>query len=202
MTTIPLHYQFLKRFFDFSLALVGLLLSSWLLVILFVIASLSTKSNGLFVQKRVGRSGKIFSIYKLKTMKPASYGATTVTTKNNPRITKFGAFLRKFKLDELPQLVNILMGDMSFVGPRPDVPGYADKLEGEDRAILTIRPGITGPASLEFRNEEEILARVNDPEKYNREVIWPRKVEINRAYINEYTFSKDIGYIFKTLFSK
>ncbi len=130
----------------------------------------------------------------------APSGATTVTTTNNPRITRTGAFLRRFKLDELPQLVNIIAGDMSFVGPRPDVPGYADKLEGEDRAILTIRPGITGPASLEFRNEEETLAEVEDPEKYNLEVIWPKKVKINRAYIEQYTFAKDIIYILKTIF--
>ena len=200
MNGIPLHYRFLKRLFDISVALIGLILSLWLFLILFTLASLSTKSNGFFTQKRVGKNGKTFSIIKFKTMIAAPSGATTVTTTNNPRITRTGAFLRRFKLDELPQLVNIIAGDMSFVGPRPDVPGYADKLEGEDRAILTIRPGITGPASLEFRNEEETLAEVEDPEKYNLEVIWPKKVKINRAYIEQYTFAKDIIYILKTIF--
>jgi lipopolysaccharide/colanic/teichoic acid biosynthesis glycosyltransferase len=102
-------------------------------------------------------------------------------------------------LDELPQLLNILLGHMSFVGPRPDVPGYADRLEGEDRVILTVRPGLTGPATLKYRNEEDLLARSDDPAKYNDEVIYPDKVRINRAYVLDYSFAKDMRYLLQTL---
>lgn len=116
------------------------------------------------------------------------------------RITPLGAVLRKYKLDELPELWNVLIGDMSFVGPRPDVPGYADKLKGEDRLILKLRPGITGPASLKYRNEEEILAKVEDPIRYNDEVIYPDKVRINLDYYKHHTFFGDLHYIFKTIF--
>jgi lipopolysaccharide/colanic/teichoic acid biosynthesis glycosyltransferase len=124
---------------------------------------------------------------------------STVTTANDKRITKSGRFFRRYKIDELPQLINVLKGDMSFVGPRPDVPGYADKLEGEDRIILTIKPGITGPATLKYKNEEEILAKVEDPVKYNNEVIWPDKVKINKEYIKNWSLKKDIEYILKTI---
>jgi len=124
---------------------------------------------------------------------------STVTTKDDKRITRSGAFFRKTKIDELPQLFNVLFGTMSFVGPRPDVPGFADTLEGEDRVILTLRPGITGPASLKYKDEEALLAKQKDPESYNREVIWPDKVKINKAYIKDWTFKKDIEYLIKTV---
>ena len=123
---------------------------------------------------------------------------TTVTTANDPRITKLGSFFRRSKIDELPQLINVLIGDMSFVGPRPDVPGYADKLTGDDRIILSIRPGITGPASLKYRNEELILAKQADPEEYNRTVIYPYKVKINKSYVETWEFTGDIHYIWRT----
>lgn len=151
-----------------------------------------------FLQKRVGENGKLFTIIKIKTMYPNKKGST-VTTANDSRITKSGKFFRKYKIDELPQLINVLKGDMSFVGPRPDVPGYADKLEGEDRIILSIKPGITGPASLKYKNEEEILANVENPNEYNDKVIWPDKVKINKEYIKNWSLKKDIEYIIKTL---
>ena len=164
-----------------------------------IVASVETKSFGLFVQKRVGREGKLFNLYKIKTMKPLSGVEGTTTASNDPRITKSGKFFRKTKIDELPQLFNVLFGSMSFVGPRPDVAGFADKLKGEDSIILTIRPGITGPASLKYKHEEELLAKQKDPERYNSEVIWPDKVEINKAYIKEWSLKKDIEYIIKTV---
>jgi lipopolysaccharide/colanic/teichoic acid biosynthesis glycosyltransferase len=110
--------------------------------------------------------------------------------------------MRKWKIDELPQLINVLLGRMSFVGPRPDVAGFADRLTGEDRMILSVRPGITGPATLKYHDEEKLLARQQDPEKYNRDVIWPDKVRINKRYILEYSFSKDMQYIWETVFRR
>lgn len=124
---------------------------------------------------------------------------TTVTTDKDPRITRLGRFLRKTKLDELPQLLHVFLGQMSFVGPRPDVPGFADRLEGKDRIILTVRPGITGPATLKYRNEEELLAGQNDFEAYNRNVIWPDKVRMNREYVENWSFWGDIELIKRTL---
>ena len=122
-----------------------------------------------------------------------------ITVSNDPRITQSGIIFRKYKIDELPQLFNVLIGDMSFVGPRPDVEGYADKLSPEDKIILSIKPGITGPASIKYSNEEEILAKVDNPKIYNDEIIWPDKVTINIDYINRYSFFKDIRYIFETI---
>lgn len=127
---------------------------------------------------------------------------TNVTTDKDPRITRLGRFFRKTKIDELPQLINVFLGQMSFVGPRPDVPGFADKLTGDDRIILTVRPGITGPATLKFRDEEKLLAAQSDPERYNREVIYPEKVRLNREYVENYSFWQDIKYIFQTILGK
>jgi len=132
-------------------------------------------------------------------MKPTDSKQSSVVTNNNPNITSFGRFLRKTKLDELPQLWNVLIGNMSLVGPRPDVPGFADQLKGEDRIILSIRPGITGPASLAFKNEEGLLAQQENPEQYNREIIWPEKVAINKAYIENYSFWLDLKILWKTV---
>ena len=125
---------------------------------------------------------------------------TTVTCCNDPRITISGAFFRRTKIDELPQLWNIFMGNMSFVGPRPDVPGFADKLQGEERAILSIRPGITSPATLKYKNEEKLLAKQSNPEKFNCEVIWPDKVAINLEYIQNWSLGNDLKYILQTVF--
>jgi lipopolysaccharide/colanic/teichoic acid biosynthesis glycosyltransferase len=189
--------KIIKRIFDFFFALIGLLITWPIILFSWTIASIETKSNGFFLQKRVGKEGKMFTIIKIKTMYLKD--GNTITTANDKRITKSGKIFRKFKIDELPQLINVLKGDMSFVGPRPDVPGYADKLEGEDRIILSIRPGITGPAQLKYKNEEEILANVDNPKKYNDEVIWPDKVKINKEYIKNWSFKKDIEYIIKTI---
>ena len=188
-----------KRVFDLLLSVVGIALTWWIMLLAWVIATIETRSNGLFMQERVGENAKLFKVFKIKTMKPVSGVDTTVTRSGDIRITKSGAFFRKTKIDELPQLVNVLFGTMSFVGPRPDVPGFADRLEGEDRIILTLRPGITGPASLKYKDEEVLLAKQKDPESYNREIIWPDKVEINKAYIKEWTLKKDVAYLIKTV---
>ncbi|MCM1518471.1 MAG: sugar transferase [Pseudoflavonifractor sp.] len=151
-----------------------------------------------FKQKRVGKNGKLFTMIKFRTMN-VSHNGSSISVKGENRITKLGAVLRKYKLDELPELVNVLIGDMSFVGPRPDVPGYADLLKGEDRLILKLRPGITGPASLKYANEEELLSQVDNPQKYNDEVIYPDKVKINLDYYYNHTFLSDLRIIFKTV---
>lgn len=194
--------KFLKRSFDFLFSLIGLLFFFPLISVAWIIATIDTKSNGFFVQQRVGKEGKLFKVVKIKTMRQIKGLNTSVTAKNDARITKSGAIFRRTKIDEFPQLWNVLKGDMSFVGPRPDVPGYADLLQGEDRIILTIRPGITGPATIVFKNEESILAKVDHPENYNRTVIWPEKIRINKDYIKKYSFAGDLYYIYRTIFAK
>lgn len=189
----------LKRFFDLIVSFFGLLVTWWIIFIAWVISSLETKSNGFFIQKRIGKDAKIFNVIKIKTMKKVNGIDTTITSSNDIRITKSGKFFRDTKIDELPQLWNVFIGDMSFVGPRPDVEGYADKLQDSDRILLSIRPGITGPASLKYKNEEEILSLQENPKEYNDKVIWPDKVKINIEYIKEWSFKKDIGYIIKTI---
>ena len=188
-----------KRIFDIGFSGLGLVLCMPVLVTAWMIASLDTKSNGFFFQKRIGRNGEPFKLVKIKTMVLVEGVETSITTADDCRITKIGRLLRKTKIDELPQLWNVLIGDMSFVGPRPDVPGYADKLEGKDRLLLSIRPGITGPAALKYRNEEEILAQQENPVRYNDEVIWPDKILINHEYIRNYSLLKDFLYICKSI---
>jgi len=190
----------LKRAFDIIFSAFGLIVFWWLIFISWILASIDTRSNGFFVQKRVGLEGKIFNVIKIKTMRPTKCKGTTITAANDPRITALGALFRKAKIDELPQLINVFFGQMSFVGPRPDVPGYADKLTAEDLIILTIRPGITGPATLKYKNEEELLEQQLDPQAFNDDVIFPDKVAINKSYIIDYSFSQDIRYILLTLF--
>lgn len=190
---------FLKRGFDLIGAFFGLTLTWWLILLAWLAASIDTRSNGFFTQQRVGKNGCLFKVVKIKTMRPDKRLQTTVTQSGDPRITPLGAFWRKTKIDELPQLWNVLIGDMSFVGPRPDVPGFADKLEGDERAMLFIRPGITGPATLKYRNEEELLAEQVDPEAYNRDVIWPDKVRMNLDYIRSWSLKQDLKFIFKTI---
>jgi lipopolysaccharide/colanic/teichoic acid biosynthesis glycosyltransferase len=190
----------LKRLFDVVLSFVGLIVSTVFLLILFIISSIDTKSVGLIAQNRIGQFGRPFKLFKFKTMRDTHQPQNYITTINDPRITSFGRFLRRNKLDELPQLWNVLIGEMSFVGPRPDVSGYADKLEGEDRIILEVKPGITGPASLAFKDEEELLAQKKNPKEYNDKVIWPKKVEINKSYIEEFSLKKDLNYILRTIF--
>jgi lipopolysaccharide/colanic/teichoic acid biosynthesis glycosyltransferase len=191
--------RFLKNTFDFIFSLFGLLASCWLILIAWIVATIETKSNGIFIQKRVGKNGNFFSVFKIKTMKQVKGIDTTITSSNDVRITKSGKFFRDTKIDELPQLWNVFIGDMSFVGPRPDVEGYADKLKGDDRIVLTIRPGITGPASLKYKNEEGILSNQENPKEYNDTVIWPDKVKINIEYIKNWSLKKDIQYILKTV---
>lgn len=191
----------LKRCFDIAFSLVILILFSVIILISWVVASIDTRANGFYRQKRIGRGGQIFKIIKLRSMRKSLRIGTTVTAKNDPRITSFGSLLRRSKVDELPQFWNVLVGDMSVVGPRPDVPGFADILTGEDRVVLSVKPGITGPAQIYFKNEEEVLAQTTEPEKYNRDVIWPKKVELNREYAVSNNFWIDLKYIFKTVFS-
>ena len=155
----------------------------------------------IFTQKRVGQAGRLFTMYKFRSM-TVSHSGSSVSVAGESRITPLGAKLRKYKLDELPELWNVFIGDMSFVGPRPDVPGYADKLRGEDRRILELKPGITGPASLKYRNEEELLANVDNPQEYNDKVIFPDKVKLNLYYLNHYSFMKDIQMIIYTVLGK
>ncbi|MFC1891547.1 sugar transferase [Thermodesulfobacteriota bacterium] len=190
----------LKRSWDISGAVVGLMLTAWIILPAFIAACINTRDNGFFTQKRVGQHGKIFRVVKIRTMKNIKDVNTNVTTDNDPRITPLGRFFRRTKIDELPQLFNVLLGNMSFVGPRPDVPGFADKLKGKDLIILSVRPGITGPATLVYREEEILLAQVDDPERYNCEVIFPDKVRLNREYVEKYSFRSDIGYILETVF--
>ncbi len=189
----------IKRLFDFCISLLGLIFTAPIILIAWLVASFETRSNGFFIQERIGKDGSLFEVVKIKTMKNVERVGTTITTLNDVRITKSGVFFRQTKIDELPQLWNVLVGQMSFVGPRPDVPGYADLLEGDCRIVLSIRPGITGPASLKYKYEEAILAQQDDPVKFNNEVIWPDKVKINRSYIENYKFSMDLYYIWKTI---
>lgn len=152
-----------------------------------------------FFQERTGRYGVPFTIVKFRTMKIGHKGST-ISVKGEDRITALGAILRKYKLDELPELWNVLIGDMSLVGPRPDTAEFTNRLGEEEKIILELRPGITGPASLKYANEEELLATVPDPYKYTDEIIWPDKVKINMEYYHKRSFCGDIMFIFKTLF--
>lgn len=153
----------------------------------------------LFRQKRVGKNGKLFTIYKFRTMLSDPVKDVSVSAAEKSRITPLGSKLRKYKLDELPELWNVLTGDMSFVGPRPDVPGYADVLTGDSRSILKLRPGITGPASLKYRNEEDLLEKIDNKIEYNNNVIYPDKIRINLYYYKNYSFIKDLQMILCTI---
>ena len=189
-----------KFIFDRLVALLGLMLL-WpiLLVVAVLIKIKMPEGSAIFKQKRVGKGGAIFTMYKFRSM-TVSHSGSSISIAGESRITPFGAIIRKYKLDELPELWNVLIGDMSFVGPRPDVPGYADLLQGEDRLILNLRPGITGPASLKYANEEGILALVEDPVKYNNEIIFPDKVKINLDYYYTHSFIGDLKLILQTIF--
>lgn len=189
----------IKWVFDRTVSLVGLILiSPVLLAIGIVVKAESPKLPVFFRQNRIGQFGRPFALIKFKTMNPVNDDASA-SVSQEVRVTKVGKFLRKYKLDELPQLWNVLKGDMSFVGPRPDVAGYADKLEGDDRIILDLKPGITCPATLKFRREEEILSRQPDPLEYNDKVLWPEKVRLNKEYALTRSFIGDLKVIFRTL---
>lgn len=191
-----------KFVFDRAMALAGLLVLWPVLAVVAMLIRMKMPGGPvIFTQKRVGRGGRLFTMYKFRSM-TVGHGGSSVSVAGESRITPLGAKLRRYKLDELPELWNVLVGDMSFVGPRPDVPGYADMLEGDDREVLLLRPGITGPASLKYRDEEELLARQTDPQAYNDTVIFPDKVRINRYYLHHYSFAKDIQMIFCTVLGR
>ena len=190
----------MKRLFDFTCSFVGLFLLSPLILLLAIVVKVTSKGPVFFIQERVGKDGKIFKMIKFRTMFVPQESSSTISIKGDIRVTKIGVFLRRYKLDELPELINVLLGHMSLVGPRPDVTGYADKLVGEDRNILKLRPGITGPASLKYSNEEEILVKQKNPKAYNDEVIYPDKVRINLEYYNNQSIWLDIKIIFATIF--
>ncbi|MDD6758870.1 MAG: sugar transferase [Paraprevotella sp.] len=187
--------------FDRLMAMVGLLSLWWLMLLVAICIKVKMPGPVLFRQQRVGREGRLFTLVKFRTML-VNHGGNSVSVAGESRITPLGSMLRRWKLDELPELWNVLLGDMSFVGPRPDVPGYADTLTGEDREILQLRPGITGPASMKYRNEEEILSAVENPQKYNDEVIFPDKVRINRLYLHDHSFFLDLKMIVATVLGR
>jgi len=190
----------MKRLFDITASLIGLIVLFPAFIVVSVLVKTSSAGSVFFVQKRIGKNGKVFQMIKFRSMAVIQSSDSTISVKGDLRITKFGSFLRKYKIDELPELFNVLRGDMSIVGPRPDVSGYADKLEGENVLILELRPGITGPASLKYANEEDILALQEDPIKYNDEVIYPDKVELNLDYYYNNNLWIDIKIIFATIF--
>lgn len=193
---------YIKWIFDRVVALFGLLTLWWVMLIVGLLIRFKM-GNGpvLFTQKRVGKDGKLFTMHKFRTM-VSNHGGSSVSVAGESRITPLGAKLRRLKLDELPELWDVLRGEMSFVGPRPDVPGYADMLQGDDRDVLRLLPGITGPATLKYRNEEELLASVDDPLTYNDKVIFPDKTRINLYYYHNYSFLTDIKILFATVLGK
>lgn len=188
-----------KRAFDLLCSVPGLIVLAPVLAAATAAATVSTRQFGIFTQQRVGQYGETFKVYKIRSMRDSRHITTTVTASGDPRITPFGRRLRATKIDELPNLVNVVLGHMSLVGPRPDVPGWADQLQGPDRVVLTLKPGITGPASLAFKDEEQILARQPDPASYNRDVIWPEKVRLNREYASSWSLMEDIAMIMATI---
>ena len=192
-----------KYLFDRAVAFFGLVcLSPVFLIVAILIKKRMPGGPVIFRQKRVGQYGKLFTVYKFRSMKVAGGGTTSIASEEENRITPLGKKLRRYKLDELPELWNVLRGDMSFVGPRPDVPGYADKLKGKDRDILKLKPGITGPASLKYRQEEDLLNSVENPQEYNDKIIYPDKVRLNLYYLEHYSFFKDIEMIVCTVLGR
>ena len=189
---------FFKWCFDRIVALVGLVFLFLPLLFIAILIKIDSKGPVFFMQWRIGKDGKPFRICKFRTMHMQAQG-DSITIANDPRVTRIGHWLRHSKVDCLTELVNVFFGQMSFVGPRPDVPGYADQLQGDDRRILQLRPGITGPASIKYRNEEELLAQQADPKWYNDNVIWPDKVKINLHYLDNWSFFEDIRLIFRTI---
>lgn len=189
--------RIIKRTFDVTLSALGLVVFWPVIALCWLIARKDTDASGFFWQERIGKGGEPFMVVKIRTMRGS--GGSTITAASDARITPWGARFRRWKLDELPQLWNVLKGEMSFVGPRPDVAGYLDRLEGEERRLLVLRPGITGPATLKYRDEETILAGVSDPTAYNDTVIWPDKVAVNLQYLDSWSFGQDIHYIWQTV---
>lgn len=188
-----------KRIFDFTFSLFGLILLSPILIIVAILIKLNSKGSVFYKQVRVGRNGKDFKIFKFRTMNVNAdkLGLLTVGGRD-PRITSVGFYLRKYKLDELSQLINVLIGDMSFVGPRPEVRKYVELYSEKQKKVLLVKPGITDLASIEFRNENDILSEQKDPDQYYIDVIMPKKLEINLNYIKKRSLLNDIGVIFST----
>lgn len=192
----------LKSIFDRTASFFGLVFLFPVLIVVGILIRIKMPGGPIiFKQRRVGQHGQLFTMYKFRSM-TVGHSGSSVSVKGESRITPLGAKLRKYKLDELPELWNVLIGDMSLVGPRPDVPGYADKLEGENRRMLLLKPGITGPASLKYRNEEEILAEQENPQKYNDAALFPDKVQINIEYLDNWSFWNDIKIIIYTVLGK
>ena len=194
-----MYARFAKRLLDAASALGGLLVLMVPMGVIALFIKLTSEGPILFGQERVGREGRVFVVRKFRTMAVNHGNRSTITVRGDSRITGFGRILRRYKLDEFPQLWNVLRGEMSLVGPRPDVPGYYDKLTGIDRRVLELRPGITGPSTIKYADEEELLAVQDDPERFNDEVIFPDKVRINLDYMDRCSFWGDIGWICKTL---
>jgi len=180
----------IKSIFDYSAATVILIVASPAIAIGWALAKWDTKASGFFIQSRIGRKGEKFNIIKLRTINPKSN-----------QCSKTGKWLRESKWDELPQLINILKGEMSFVGPRPDIPGYYDALEGENRKILNLKPGITSEAAIKYANEEALLDKQENPKQFNDEVIFPDKIKMNLDYYHNQSFLLDIKIIWKTFFN-
>lgn len=191
----------MKRSFDVISAFMALLLLMPLLLLVSLLIKLTMPGPVLFRQTRIGFGGRPFTIYKFRSMK-VNRSKVSITLSSDNRITPLGRFLRRSKIDELPQLWNILRGDMSVVGPRPDVPGYSDKLQGSDQLLWTVRPGLTGLDSINYPDEEIILDQQPDPQKYYDEVLWPDKVRLNLAYIKNRSFWMDIAIILFTVVRK
>ncbi len=189
----------LKEIFDRFAAIAGLIILWPVMAVVAVLIAVRMPGGPvIFRQQRVGRGGRLFTLVKFRTM-TTGHSGSTVSVAGASRITPLGAVLRRLKLDELPELWNVARGDMSFVGPRPDVPGYADMLTGDDRRVLQLKPGITGPATLKYRNEEQLLAMCDNPREYNDRVIFPDKVRINLEYLDSRSFVGDIRIIMQTL---
>jgi len=194
-----IYRRYCKRPFDMALSMTLLVLLMPLCVLICLLIRVGDGRPVLFRQVRVGRFGQPFHILKFRTMFRGSDLGSSVTVAGDKRLTRVGRFLRKWKLDELPQLLNVLRGEMSMVGPRPDVPGFADRLSGVEKSLLELRPGVTGPASLRYRDEDGILALQADPERYNREIVFPDKVRLNLGYARKMTFLGDIDYLLQTV---
>ena len=190
-----------KRLFDIIFSILGILFLLPVFIIISILIKIDSSGPIFFLQERVGLNGKLFKIIKFRSMKEDHNSSLKVTLKNDKRITRVGKKIRKYKIDEIPELINVLVGDMSFVGPRPDVPGYADLLKGNDRNILKLRPGITSLASVKYSNEEQLLMVQKDPIAYNNDVIFPDKVKMNLNYYENNNIWIDIKIIFATLFT-
>lgn len=192
--------QIIKRIFDFLVSLLGIIILSPIFIIVSIAIKMDSKGNVLFLQRRVGRYEKEFNIYKFRTMvTDAEKLGKQITVGNDSRITRVGAFLRKTKIDELPQLFNVLKGDMSLVGPRPEVPKYVNLYTEEQKKVLNVRPGITDMASLRYRDENDILGKVDNPEEYYINVIMKDKLSLNLEYIDKSNIFFDIYLIVKTI---